>query len=178
LVTLDPLPVWIAVAGIATLLAHAALAKAADRPLLEQQLAAYGVPAALQAPATVALPAAEALAALLLLTPWRSAGAALAAALLLAYGAAMAWQRLHGRSPDCGCGGEPMPVSWPLVARNAALALVALAAGAPTTGRPMTLSDFAVVAVALVIGTLLYAALHQVLRLTGGAPARTPFRRS
>jgi Methylamine utilisation protein MauE len=160
----DPLLVWIAVACTATLFAHAAVAKFADLPLLEQHLHAYGVPMDALPIASKLLPAAEALAALLLLTPWQGAGALLAAALLLMYAAAMGWHRAQGRTPDCGCGGEPLPVSWALVVRNLVLAGIALAAGATMTPRDMGLADFLVVAAALMLGTLLYAALHQLLR--------------
>jgi hypothetical protein len=172
--SLDPLLVWIAVACTATLFAHAAVAKLSDLPLLEQHLHAYGVPMGALPSASKLLPAVEALAALLLLTPWRGAGAALAAALLLMYAAAMAWQRAQGRAPDCGCGGEPLPVSWALVVRNLVLAGIAVAAAASMAPRAMGLADFLVVAAALLLGTLLYAALHQLLR------HRTPaeFRRT
>lgn len=164
LFALDPLPVWVAVALTAALLAHAAAAKASNRALLEQHLSAYGVPFASLTLVAVLLIAAESAAALLLLSPWRAAGAGLAALLLLVYGAAMAWHRSRGRAIDCGCGGAPIPVSWVLVARNALLVVVALAAGAPMSGRAMTMLDFAAVAGALLLGALLYAALHEVLR--------------
>jgi hypothetical protein len=162
--TLDPLPVWIAAALIATLLAHAALAKFADLALFEQHLAAYRMPEALGPFAVRAIPALELGAAALLLSPWRVVGAALAGALLCAYGTAMAWHRLQGHALDCGCGGEPLPVSWPLVARNALLALLALVAAGAMTERAMGLADFAVVAASVVLAALLYAAFHQVLR--------------
>lgn len=177
LAPVDPLLAWLAAAGLATLLAHAALAKAGDLALFEQHLAAFGVAEALLAPLARLLPAAEALAALLLLTPWRSAGAALAALLLLSYAAAMAWPLARGHHPDCGCGGEPLPVSWVLVARNALLAALGLVAAAPLQPRAMSLADFLVVAAALLLATLLYAALHQVLRHR--APGARPlFRRT
>ncbi len=160
----DPLPVWIAAAAIATLLAHAALAKFTDLPLLEQNLAAYRVPHAALALATRLLPTLELLAAVLLLTPWRPLGAALAAALLLAYAGAMAWHHALGHPLDCGCGGEPRPVSWALVARNLGLALVAGLAACPLSPRVMGWGDFAVVVAAVALATLLYAAFNQVLR--------------
>jgi len=161
---LDPLLVWIAAAGLAVLLAHAALTKLADRPLFEQHLAAYGLPPALTPVLAWALPLAEAALALALLSPARAVGAAGAAALLLAYAGAMAWHRAHGRALDCGCGGEPLPLSWALVLRNALLAAGAAVAAAPMGPRPMALGDFGVVAGAVLLGTLLYAAVHQVLR--------------
>lgn len=162
---LDPLPVWMAAAALAVLLAHAALAKLADPALFGQHLAAYRVPQALVGGLTWLLPLAEAAAALALLSPWRAAGAALAAGLLLAYGGAMAWQRLQGRRLDCGCGGEPLPLSWVLVLRNALLAmLLAPVAAAPLRARGLSLADCFVIAAGLVLATLLWAALHQVLR--------------
>lgn len=175
---IDPLLIWIALACTATLFAHAALAKVMDRALFEQHLAAYGVPHKLLGAASRAVPALEALAALLLFTPWRTAGAALAVALLLLYAAAMALHVARGRTPDCGCGGEPLPVSWALVARNALLALVAALAAAPMAARAMGLGDFLVVAAALLLATLLYAAWHQVLRLRARRTARTLFSRT
>jgi hypothetical protein len=161
---LDPLFVWIAAACLAALLGHAALVKLLDLSLWSQHLAAYGVPDAVQRLAGWLLPAAEALAAVLLLTPWRSHGAWLAASLLLLYAAVMAAQRIQGRTPDCGCGGEPMPVSWALVARNLALVALALPAGAAMAERPLEGGDYLVVAASVVLGCLIYAALHQLLR--------------
>ena len=172
---LDPLIVWIAVAGLATLFAQAAVAKGADLTLFEQHLAAYGVPAPLLPLATRLLPALEAGAALLLLlAPTRPVGAALAGGLLLAYGAAMAWHRRAGHALDCGCGGDPLPLSWALVARNALLAAWAAVAAAPMAPRALGVGDFAVIAAAVVLGTLLYAALHQVLRHRAGLRGRRP----
>jgi uncharacterized membrane protein YphA (DoxX/SURF4 family) len=175
---IDPLLVWIALACTATLFAHAAIAKAMDLALFEQHLAAFGVPQTLLGIAARAVPAAEAFAALLMFTPWRTAGAALAASLLLLYGALMASHVARGRTPDCGCGGEPLPVSWVLVLRNAALAAVAALAAAPMAARAMGSSDFFVVVAALLLATLLYAALHQVLRHRAVPSQRALFRRT
>ncbi len=177
-IALDPLLVWIALAAIATLLAHAAITKAGDRDLFEQHLAAYGVPQALTGVMAVLLPAAEAALALALLTPWRAIGALGAAVLLLGYAAAMAWHRAQGHALDCGCGGEPLPLSWALVARNGVLVALALAAAAPMTSRALLLADFLVIAGALLLGTLLFATLHQVLRQRAGLRARTALDRS
>lgn len=160
----DPLLVWIARACIAALFAHAAVAKLVDRSLFEQHLAAYGVPHRVLPLLAWLLPVAEAAAALALLTPWRGLGAASAAALLGLYAAAMAWHRARGRRLDCGCGGEPLPLSWVLVARNAGLAAMALLAGAPMGSRTLSLADFLVIAAALLLAMLLHAALHQMLR--------------
>ncbi len=166
--TLDPLAVWIAAALISTLFGHAALAKLADRSLFEQHLASYGVPFALLGVTTWLLPALELLAALLLLTPWRELGAELSASLLFAYGAVMAWHRLHRRALDCGCGGAPLPISWLLVARNVVLLAVALLVALPMSSRVIGVTDFAVVAASVLLAAPLYAAFNQVLRHTAG----------
>lgn len=170
---IDPLAIGVACALLATLFAHGALTKSTDLPLFEQHLSAYGVAFAALTAAARLLVVGEALVAVLLLSPWRAAGAAGALVLLLVYAGAMAWHRLQGRELDCGCGGEPLSVSWVLVGRNLVLALLALLAMAPTLPRAMGLADFAVVAGAVVLGTLLYAALHQVLRHAGRGRART-----
>jgi len=174
---IDPLLVWIALACTATLFAHAAVAKAMDLALFEQHLAALGVPQALLGAASRAVPAAEALAALLLFTPWRAAGALLATVLLVCYGAVMALHVARGRTPDCGCGGEPLPVSWPLVLRNAVLVALAALAAAPSAARAMGWADFMVIVASVLLGTLLYAALHQVLRHVA-RPVAAGWRRS
>jgi hypothetical protein len=161
---LDPLFGWIAAAGLAVLFAHAALAKSLDRPLFMQHLAAYGLAGRGLDAAALALPALEAATALLLLTPWREIGALLAGGLLLAYAAAMALHLARGRTLDCGCGGAPLPVSWTLVLRNLLLASVAGVATLPVSVRAMGVADFLVVAAAVVLGSLLYAALNQLLR--------------
>jgi hypothetical protein len=162
--SLDPLLVLIAAAWTAALLLPAAAAKLGDRGLFHQHLAAYRVPEALQPALVWALPLAEGMAALGLVTPWRAASAGLAAALLGLYAAAMAWHLVQGRVLDCGCGGAPLPLSAPLVARNLVLAVVALAAGLSSTARPVGVADMAVAAAALLLGALLYAAFSQVLR--------------
>jgi hypothetical protein len=178
--SLDPLLPWVASAWLAALLAHAALAKLADRSLFLQHLGAYRLPEASLQALQWSLPLAELAAAVLLLLPaGREAGALLAAGLLLAYGAGMAVHLRSGRAQagglDCGCGGEPLPVSWALVARNTLLASLAALAGAPVAERvsgPLGLADFAVVAASLPLAALLYAAFNQLLRHQVGARLR------
>lgn len=174
LMPLDPLPAWIAAAAIASLFAQAAVSKFTDLALLEQHLFAYGLPQRGLALAARLLPAAELSLALALLTPWRSAAALAAAAVLLVYAALMGHHRWHGHRLDCGCGGEPLAVSWPLVARNLALTGLALLAAMPTTARTLGLVDLALVLASLALATLLYAAFHQILRL-GPHQRSTPY---
>lgn len=165
----DPLAGWIAAAWLAVLFAHAGVAKLADLALFEQHLAAYHLPEALRQALLRLLPAAELAVAAALLSPWRAWGALAAAWLLLAYAAAMAWHLARGLALDCGCGGEPLPVSWALVVRNAVLAGLAGAAGAPHASRALGLGDFAVVATSVPLAALLYAAFNQLLRHQVGA---------
>lgn len=168
---LDPLLVWMAAAWLAVLMLHAGLAKVMDRALFTQHLGAYRVPDAWIAPLSRLLPAAELLIGAALLSPWRPAAAAACAALLAVYAAAMAWHRAAGRRLDCGCGGEPLPLSWALVVRNGLLLLLCAAAGAATSERTLQWGDHAVVAAAVLLGALLWAACHQVLRQMARARA-------
>lgn len=61
----------------------------------------------------------------LLIEPLRLAGALIAAALWAGYGLALA--RRHGQTLDCGCdlAARAKPVTWALVLRSAALAVLA-----------------------------------------------------
>ena len=160
----DPLLLWIAAALLATLFAHAAVSKLADLPLTEQHLSVYGLPDALIPLAKMGLPTIELITAIALLTPWRFVGALVACALLLLYASAMAYHLWRGHVLDCGCGGEPLPVSAALVVRNLALAALAVLACLDAPSRSLGLGDFAVLAAAVALGTLLYAALNQILR--------------
>ena len=96
------------------------------------------LPAALVGIAAPAVVGAEIVAALALLAPaglMPGVPAASAAALLLcAYTGAIAVNLLRGRtSIDCGCGGEPTPLSGWLLLRNALLLGLAFTAGTDAT---------------------------------------------
>lgn len=161
---MDPVLLMIACGCIAALLLHGAVAKGLERAEFEQHLAAYGVPAALQPALALAVPLAEGLLALALVTPWRTEAALGAAILLLVYAGAMAWHLMQGHVLDCGCGGAPLPVSAWLVARNAILAALAVVGAQPGSGRAVEAGDFAVAAAAVLLAALLYAAFNQLLR--------------
>lgn len=163
---LDPLAVLLACGALVIVFVHAAWAKLSDRSLFEQHLAAYGVPDAALPALVWALPLAEAAAALGLVTPWRGAAATLGAALLVLYAAAMAWHRAQGHRLDCGCGGAPLPLplSWALVVRNLGLAVIAALAAAPVVSRELGAFDLGTALAGLLLATLLYTAVHQVLR--------------
>jgi hypothetical protein len=103
--------------------------------------------------------------ALALLLSLAGAPAALASAALLAlYAVAIAANLLRGRRGiDCGCGAHPQPLGPHLLARNAVLIALALAAALPASGRALTALD--AVSIAGGAGTLaaLYAAIDAAL---------------
>lgn len=166
LAALDPLPVWIVTAWLAVLMLQAGGSKVKDRLLLVQHLSAYRVPTWALAPLSVLLPWAEIVAGVGLITPWRPGAAAACAGLLGVYAAAMAWHLRAGRELDCGCGGEPLPLSWALVGRNVLLLLLCWPASLPMSDRALHWGDRAVIVGAVVLGVLIWAVFHQVLRQT------------
>jgi hypothetical protein len=111
----------------AALLAASALHKATARDRLAAAAAklagtgALGEQLLLIVAGTVEIVAATCL----LIEPLRLAGALIAAALWAGYGLALA--RRHGQTLDCGCdlAARAKPVTWALVLRSAALAVLA-----------------------------------------------------
>jgi peroxiredoxin/uncharacterized membrane protein YphA (DoxX/SURF4 family) len=106
----------------------AGLAKLSDRTGSRQAIVAFGVPAALAALLSVALPLAELVVALALLpaaTAWWGALGALA--LLVLFVAGIGYNLARGRTPDCHCFGQlhAAPAGWRTLTRNGALAVLA-----------------------------------------------------
>jgi len=198
---LDPAVAGALRGGLALLFAAAALHKLRDPAGFRVALAGYAVlpPAALGAGAALVV-AAETAAGLALVAPlvaplagpraaplvaplagaagegWRRAGPLLAAALLLAYGAAIAASLARGRRDlDCGClgpAGRVLPLSGALVARNAALAAGALACALPVAPRAATWLDAASALGAVAMGVLAWIAAHEALANAWRAAAR------
>lgn len=86
-----------------------------------------------------------------------------AAALLLAYGGAIAFNLARGRRDiDCGCnfGGSTERLTPVLAIRNAVLALLALAAAAPVGSRGLGPFDYASVALFALAAAALYVAFE------------------
>jgi hypothetical protein len=107
----------------------AGIAKLSDRDGSRQALVGFGLPGALANPLAILLPLAELLAAIALLptvSSWWGAVATLA--LLLFFIAGIAVSLVQGRRPVCHCFGQlySAPVGWPTLARNVALAVVAV----------------------------------------------------
>jgi hypothetical protein len=174
---MDPVVDAILRGSLALLWLSAAVHKLRDLPAFGAAVGDYElVPAAATRAAAGALVAAElATGAALLATPTR-APALLASALLLAlYAAAIGVNLLRGRRHlDCGCAGpaQRRPVSGWLVARNALVAAVALAALAPVHARPLAWIDAVTVLAGVCAVAALYTTADHLLALAP-APARS-----
>ena len=108
----------------------------------------------------------EASTAAALVFPEPGAAPALAGAgLLLAYTWAIAVNLRRGRRIDCGCAGPAgtQPLSAGLVARNATLIAVALAAALPATSRSVVWLDAVTVIAIVATLSIVYAAVNTVL---------------
>lgn len=179
----DPLLSHAVAAGLALLLVFAAWHKLSARDEFTAALRAYELlPDVLGRPVARLLPAVEIVLALAWLTGFaRGAAAVATAVLLLAYAAAVAINLRRGRvhiSCGCGLGGATdgdARLSWWLVVRNVVLALAAVAAALPVTGRDLGLVDSLTLVLAILASVLLYAGASQLMR-NGAAIAswRTP----
>jgi hypothetical protein len=167
LFALDPVLGHAAAAALGTVLLLGAGTKLCDLALFRAALDNYRLlPAAALGPAALLLPLWELLAgALLLPTATRSGGATLALGLLALVTAAVIINLLRGRERiDCGCGGgEHVPLSRGLVARNAGLAPLGLATLLPTQPREALWLDFVAMACATLFLLGLYLTVNQLL---------------
>ena len=172
---LDPALQAILRAGLALLLLSAASHKLRDLPRFRAALAGYRLlPTAAGRGLAPLLAALELAIGLALLAPGAGLVAGLGAAGLLAvYSGAIAINLARGRRQiDCGCSGpagRTTPLSGALLARNATLALAALACALPVAGRAWVWIDAITVAGGVAVAALLYAAIE--LALSYGAPA-------
>jgi hypothetical protein len=124
---------------IALLFARAAIHKVFDFTAFTGFVADYRlVPEAMVRPLSLLIAAAEVAVVLALVVPGgQAAGALLAAGLLLAYAGGIAVNLRRGRKRiECGCGGAPQPLGWPMVGRNLVLAAIAGAAAGATPALP------------------------------------------
>lgn len=158
-------------AALALLLVVAAVHKLRDPRRFAATLAEYRLlPRRLSGAAGVLLVAAE-LATVAALGADRRLGLAAAAVLLGLYAAAITINLARGRRHiDCGCAGPAArrPISGWLVARNLALAGVALAALAPVAPRPLLWIDGVTVAAAIGALAACWAATDRLLALASG----------
>lgn len=129
-------------------------------------------------PVALAVPALEAAAALgLLAAPLRPLAAALALVLLGVFSAALGLNLARGRRDiDCGCWGpaaRPGALSGWLLARNAALAVLAAVLLMPPAGRDLVWVDFLTVGLGTVALLFVFGAID---RLIAQAPALADLR--
>jgi peroxiredoxin/uncharacterized membrane protein YphA (DoxX/SURF4 family) len=115
---------------LAAVFAIAGIAKLADRVGASRSMRDFGVPAALAGPAAALLPMIELMCAIALLpagSAWWGALGVLLLLVLFILGITVSLAR--GHAPDCHCFGQlhSAPVGWNTVARNVALAAVAVA---------------------------------------------------
>jgi Methylamine utilisation protein MauE len=167
-VAVDPLLALCARLALALLFAVAAAHKLRDVGAFRAALEGYRLlPPPWAVPAGALLIAAEIGVAAALCLPRVSGAASLTAAGLLGlYGYAMAINLARGRRDiDCGCGGPArrQPLSGWLLGRNAALALAALLAALPTTGRALGWLDALTALAAVTALALLYVAADGLL---------------
>ena len=167
----DPALAGVARGALALMLGAAALAKLRDARAFEGAVAGYALlPARVVPVAARTLPGLELAAAAALLAPGLGpAGAALAAALLGLYSAAIAQSLARGRRDiDCGCFGPAarVPLGGGLLARNAVLLGLAALAALPVTPRALGPADVPALAGGAAAVALLHAAASQLLAHT------------
>lgn len=147
---------WLAALVLAMVFAIAAAAKIRDREHARQSLVTFGVPQAWAGAALALLVVLEAsAAALLLYSPTRLLGAAVAAIALSVFTLAIGWQLLRGKQVSCACFGalSEAPVGWRSIVRNGlllgfALALLALPAASATPTLPSGIAPLTLLALA------------------------------
>lgn len=169
---IDPLLQHLLGLGYGGLLLTAATHKALAPVDYAATLGEYRLlPASWSRPAAMLLAVAEAALGCAWLSGAGRNGAALATtALMLVYAAAIAANLLRGRVHiDCGCGfGRPaagdQPLSWWLVVRNVALAVLALLGVLPGSLREIGAYDWLTLVLAGVGGALLLGAAAQLAR--------------
>lgn len=163
--------------ALALLFAVAAGHKLGDLRRFRATLDAYRLlPASLLSMVASGLPGVEAGVACALVVPRLRAAALLAsAALLLVYAAAIGVNLARGRRDiDCGCAGPGVrrPIGEWLVARNVAVAAVALVACVPVASRPLTWVDAITVAGGVAVAAAAWSALGRLHALAPRLPGR------
>jgi hypothetical protein len=140
--------------------------KLRDSRRFRDALAGYElVPAAAVRTLAMLVTALELLLGIWLFAPDAGAAPALVTGALLAlYALAITANLLRGRRAlDCGCGARPQPLGEGLVARNAVLVAIALAAALPANERPLVALDAATIAGGAAALAALYAAADAAL---------------
>jgi uncharacterized membrane protein len=164
---LDPAIGFLLLGCCALLFASAALHKLRALPRFAEVLRAYRVLPAAVVQLAVLVPLLELAVGLALLVPvTRAAAAGAGAALLALYAGAIALNLARGRRDlACGCGGpdEARPIAPWMVVRNLALAALLGATLVPWQVRTLLATDFLTISGGVVVATLLYVSLDQLL---------------
>lgn len=171
----DPIVSWILRAAMAALFAAAALHKIRQPRTFLETFSDYEIlPDRFTLPGAVSLVMAEvALAVGLLFEPTRIPAGLAGAALLLVYGLAIGVNLSRGRQEiDCGCLGpaKGQSLSVGLVARNAVLAIAAVASSLPISSRSLHPVD----AISFVGGVLVLALLFNAINMLATKPSPWP----
>lgn len=156
---LDPVPSLMLALFGALLFGSAALHKARSLERFATTLARYRIPPISSHPmASYAICLLEFAACFALLWPrTRPVGAAIGAALLLAYAGALTINLLRGRRDlDCGCGLRPTSIGGWMVIRNLSLAALLGLLFLPSSPRSLETGDYVTVAGGIIISVLLY----------------------
>jgi uncharacterized membrane protein YphA (DoxX/SURF4 family) len=124
-VTVREVLAWVPRVGLGALFIAAGVGKLADPGSLAQEIANYQLLAAAAPYLAIALPAMEVVAGLALLLgprPWRAAGAAAIALLLVMFTGAVVFALVRGLDIDCACFGKGSGrVTWLTFGRNLVL---------------------------------------------------------
>jgi hypothetical protein len=164
----DPIVVLSTSLALATLLIGAAVRKLRHADAFIAALESYRILPDVMLPiARWAIPVVEAGVAVGLILPSsRQIAAALAAVLLIAYGAAMARTLVQGRRiADCGCslGSSRQRADAAMVCRNGVLAALAANLIQPMAERDLGLGDWVVVVLAFATGSAVYALANSLI---------------
>jgi hypothetical protein len=171
---IDPLIPRIVAVGFGLLWIGAAWHKFEARESFQSVLADYRL-LPTRSPGVVSrlLPMIEAaLSAAWLFALWPVATVSATAMVLAAYATAIAINLSRGRTHiACGCsfsvGNGEQPLSWTLVLRNLLLIVLAVATLLPQTQRLLSVPDYIVLVLALLVAMLLHTAVTQLLHNRG-----------
>lgn len=171
---IDPLVPRILAVGFGLLWIGAAWHKFEARESFQGVLADYQLlPARSSGVLSRLLPMIEAaLSAAWLFALWPVATVSATAMVLAAYATAIAINLMRGRTHiACGCsfsvGSGEQPLSWTLVLRNLLLIVLALVTLLPQTQRLLSVPDYVVLVLALLVAMLLHTAVTQLLHNRG-----------
>ncbi|MGH7905278.1 MAG: MauE/DoxX family redox-associated membrane protein [Candidatus Binataceae bacterium] len=164
---MDPAVTWLVSLGAAIIFIASSAMKLRDLGMFESAVDNYRIlPELLVKPLAYLIPLIELIAAIAIAAPpSRTAGAAVLLALLAAFTLAIVVNLARGRyDVDCGCFGPALKqtLSWWLVARNGALAIVLALALLPEAARPLDPLDGVTIGFGVATLIVLYVSINYV----------------